>query len=121
VGIPKTVAYAHENSYAIEIVTKLLEEKQGKDLRVVLIVLERTSEQRPTKKLHDILGVLLARPWRERCPEDHGRHRRSALFTRTLGKSFYSLDLQKQRDQFALAMGVRFGKDGFQLIARRFP
>jgi hypothetical protein len=31
------------------------------------------------------------------------------------------LDLQKQRDQFALAMRVRLGKDGFQLIARRLP
>jgi len=30
-------------------------------------------------------------------------------------------DLQKQRDQFALAMRVRLGKDGFQLIARRLP
>jgi hypothetical protein len=29
------------------------------------------------------------------------------------------LDLQKQDDQFALAMRVRLGKDGFQLIARR--
>jgi hypothetical protein len=27
--------------------------------------------------------------------------------------------LQKQRDEFALAMRVRLGKDGFQLIARR--
>jgi len=31
------------------------------------------------------------------------------------------LDLQKQRDQFALAMRVRLGKDGFQLISRRLP
>jgi hypothetical protein len=31
------------------------------------------------------------------------------------------LDLQKQRDQFALAMRVRLGKDGFQLIACRLP
>ena len=31
------------------------------------------------------------------------------------------LDLQEQRDQFALAMRVRLGKDGFQLIARRLP
>ena len=31
------------------------------------------------------------------------------------------LNLQKQRDQFALAMRVRLGKDGFQLIARRLP
>ena len=30
-------------------------------------------------------------------------------------------DLQEQRDQFALAMRVRLGKDGFQLIARRLP
>jgi hypothetical protein len=32
-----------------------------------------------------------------------------------------SHDLQKQRDEFALAMRVRLGKDGFQLIARRLP
>ena len=32
-----------------------------------------------------------------------------------------SLDLQKQRDEFTLAMRVRLGKDGFQLIARRLP
>jgi hypothetical protein len=32
-----------------------------------------------------------------------------------------SPDLQKQRHQFALAMCVRLGKDGFQLIARRLP
>ena len=32
-----------------------------------------------------------------------------------------SFDLQKQRDEFALAMRVRLGKDGFQLIARRLP
>ncbi len=31
------------------------------------------------------------------------------------------LDLQKQRDKLALAMRVRLGKDGFQLIARRLP
>ena len=31
------------------------------------------------------------------------------------------LDLQKQRDQFALAMRIRLGKDGFQLISRRLP
>ena len=31
------------------------------------------------------------------------------------------LDLKKQRDQFALAMHVRLGKDGFQLIALRLP
>ena len=30
-------------------------------------------------------------------------------------------DLQEQRDQFTLAMRVRLGKDGFQLIARRLP
>jgi hypothetical protein len=30
-------------------------------------------------------------------------------------------DLQKQRDQFALAVRVRLGKDGFQMIARRLP
>ena len=30
-------------------------------------------------------------------------------------------DLQEQRDQFALAMRVRLGKDGFQLISRRLP
>jgi len=29
--------------------------------------------------------------------------------------------LQEQRDQFALAMRVRLGKDGFQVIARRLP
>jgi hypothetical protein len=32
-----------------------------------------------------------------------------------------SLNLQEQRDQFALAMGVRLGKDGFQMIACRLP
>ena len=32
-----------------------------------------------------------------------------------------SLDLQKQRDKFALAMCVGLGKDRFQLIARRLP
>ena len=32
-----------------------------------------------------------------------------------------SLDLPEQRDQFALAMRVRLGKDGFQLISRRLP
>jgi hypothetical protein len=32
-----------------------------------------------------------------------------------------SSDLHKQGDQFALAMRVRLGKDGFQLIARRLP
>ena len=32
-----------------------------------------------------------------------------------------SLDLPKQRDQCALAMCARLGKDGFQLIARRLP
>ena len=32
-----------------------------------------------------------------------------------------SHDLQKQRDEFALAMRVRLGKDRFQLIARRLP
>jgi hypothetical protein len=32
-----------------------------------------------------------------------------------------SLDLQKQRDKFALAMCVRLRKDRFQLIARRLP
>ena len=32
-----------------------------------------------------------------------------------------SLDLQKQRDKFALAMRVGLGKDRFQLIARRLP
>ena len=31
------------------------------------------------------------------------------------------LDLQKQRDKFALAMRIRLGKDGFQLISRRLP
>ena len=31
------------------------------------------------------------------------------------------LDLQEQRDQFALAMRIRLGKDGFQLISRRLP
>ena len=31
------------------------------------------------------------------------------------------LDLQEQRDKLALAMRVRLGKDGFQLIARRLP
>ena len=31
------------------------------------------------------------------------------------------LDLQKQRDQFALAMRIRLGKDGFQPITRRLP
>ncbi len=30
-------------------------------------------------------------------------------------------DLHKQGDQFALAVGVRLGKDRFQLIARRLP
>jgi hypothetical protein len=32
-----------------------------------------------------------------------------------------SLDLQKQRDKFALAMCVGLGKDRFQLIACRLP
>ncbi len=32
-----------------------------------------------------------------------------------------SHDLQKQRDEFALAMRVRLGKDGFQLIACHLP
>jgi hypothetical protein len=32
-----------------------------------------------------------------------------------------SFDLQKQRDEFALAMCVGLGKDRFQLIARRLP
>ena len=32
-----------------------------------------------------------------------------------------SLNLQKQCDEFALAMGVGLGKDRFQLIARRLP
>ena len=31
------------------------------------------------------------------------------------------LDLQKQRDKLALAMRIRLGKDGFQLISRRLP
>ena len=31
------------------------------------------------------------------------------------------LDLQEQRDKLALAMRVRLGKHGFQLIARRLP
>ena len=30
-------------------------------------------------------------------------------------------DLQEQRDKLALAMGVRLGKDGFQMIACRLP
>ena len=31
------------------------------------------------------------------------------------------LDLHKQRDKLALAMRIRLGKDGFQLISRRLP
>ena len=41
---------------------------------------------------------------------------------RRLGRGLSPLlDLQEQRDKLALAMRVRLGKDGFQLIARRLP
>ena len=43
-------------------------------------------------------------------------HAATSLLAPTL-----SHDLQKQRDEFALAMGVGLGEDRFQLIARRLP
>ena len=79
----------------------------------------------------DPRGVAVTPDGKETChladPGDAGRpwledaQRVGTPFPpRDLGLSLL-LDLQKQRDQFALAMRVRLGKDGFQLISRRLP
>jgi hypothetical protein len=46
---------------------------------------------------------------------------RGLVFPRATHAAAPSLDPQKQRDEFALAMCVGLGKDRFQLIARRLP
>jgi hypothetical protein len=50
----------------------------------------------------------------------HGISSKHLALAETSG-AVRSLDLQKQRDKFALAMRVGLGKDRFQLIARRLP
>jgi hypothetical protein len=54
---------------------------------------------------------------------DSGDHDKEAYLVRRAATPARrpSFDLQKQRDKFALAMGVGLGEDRFQLIARRLP
>ena len=73
-------------------------------------------------------GLPIYTPTARHCPRDagHGQCRSvpyvpaSHAATSALAPAL-SHDPQKQRDEFTLAMRVRLGKDGFQLIARRLP
>ena len=80
------------------------------------------AEREPPKVFHDLAetpGVEIKTKHKAAAPMHLKSYQIDGGLLRTGASPL--LDLQKQCDQFALAMRVRLGKDGFQLIARRLP
>jgi hypothetical protein len=80
------------------------------------------AEREPPKVFHDLAetpGVEIKTKHKATAPMHLKSYQIDGGLLRTGASPL--LDLQKQCDQFALAMRVRLGKDGFQLIARRLP